>query len=355
MSLSSLIDYLLKHNEAVIQWLIVVIIGMISFLAIRSVFRKPVTRSAGAAPAGAALGSSEQIEELLNKILDKTNKWDQGAKPAAEGSAPAGDGVSAQELEAAKSELAVLKSALEKKDAELSAAMAAGTSAAGDGAANKQFLDKISELEAKLSEYEVLEDDIADLSLYKEENARLKAEVDRLRGGAVDEAPVGAAGVPEPDMADDLVREFAEAVGKDATPTSPVEELAAEPEPQLTAEDLVVPQPEEPEISPLAAEAASDDSGMSAEDLAALNELAAAASDPAPEAGEALAPTPAPQSQEAVDDLFAELASSDLDTDKVVSELAALQNLGASGSADEALADGVDPDKIAEEADGLKS
>ena len=59
--------------------------------------------------------------------------------------------------------------------------------------------------------------------------------------------------------------------------------------------------------------------------------------------------------QAEVDDLFAELASKDLDTDKVVSELSSMLGTDETASADEALQGELDPDKIAEEADELKS
>src|SRR5437016_11046100 len=38
-------------------------------------------------------------------------------------------------------------------------------------------------LEAKLSDYEIISDDIANLTLYKQENTRLKDEITRVKGG----------------------------------------------------------------------------------------------------------------------------------------------------------------------------
>lgn len=52
---------------------------------------------------------------------------------------------------------------------------------------------KIKDLEARLREYEIIEDDIANLSLYKEENVRLKNELNKLRGGAPAEAAAPSA------------------------------------------------------------------------------------------------------------------------------------------------------------------
>lgn len=279
--------------------------------------------------------SNEQIEELLNRILEKTEKWDQLTPATApkEGESVA---VNSTELETAKKELAKLKESLEAKERELaearklaSASSAESTSPSSEGAGegnNKEYLEKIAELETKLAEYEVLEDDIADLSLYKEENARLKKEVERLKGGE-DSSDEAAPSIPEPDSSDDLVREFAEAVGKE-----PVVESNEESAPQEQQEDL---------------------SAASSEEAPEPQET------PGPETPEPQE-TPAQEPQEAsgskeVDDLFAELASSDLDTDKVVSELAEIENMAAAATSEEALSEDLDPDKIAEEASEFKS
>jgi hypothetical protein len=47
---------------------------------------------------------------------------------------------------------------------------------------NSELLKKISDLESRLQEYEIIEDDIADLSLYRSENEKLKDELKRLKG-----------------------------------------------------------------------------------------------------------------------------------------------------------------------------
>jgi phage shock protein A len=46
------------------------------------------------------------------------------------------------------------------------------------------YVEKIRDLEGKLKEYEIIEDDIADLSHFKEENAKLKKKIEEL-GGSV--------------------------------------------------------------------------------------------------------------------------------------------------------------------------
>ena len=66
---------------------------------------------------------------------------------------------------------------------------------------SQQMQDKLRELEAKLAEYEIIEDDIADLTMYKEENAQLKEQIKNLMNnpGVAASAPV--AGTPAPQAA----------------------------------------------------------------------------------------------------------------------------------------------------------
>ena len=80
---------------------------------------------------------------------------------------------------------------------------------------------RIKELESKLAEYEILEDDIADLSLYKEENQRLKAELEKTKaaGAGAASAPAGTP-LSSPVPGEDIVAEFANAVGAEPVPGS---------------------------------------------------------------------------------------------------------------------------------------
>jgi hypothetical protein len=74
---------------------------------------------------------------------------------------------------------------------------------------------QVKDLEAKLAEYEIIEDDIANLTTYKEENNRLKDELARLKntGSAIDLSEVAVA-TTEPEIAVDeqLMAEFEAAV-----------------------------------------------------------------------------------------------------------------------------------------------
>lgn len=126
-----------------------------------------------------------------------------GGNPAAAavaGGAATGDVSALQnQLTAAaqkQEELTKTVAQLTNEKAELEKKVAAGGAAAG-GDAGKQLAelnDKIAKLEAKLSEYEVIEDDLANLKKFQQENKQLKAQLAALQGGAAPaaEAPAEA-------------------------------------------------------------------------------------------------------------------------------------------------------------------
>ena len=172
------------------------------------------------------------------------------AAAAAAGIGPTGAaGTGGADVTALKTQLA---SAVQKTDeltktiAQLNAEKAnlekagAGSGAAG-GDNGKQLADlneKISKLESKLTEYEVIEDDLANLKKYQQENKQLKAQLEALQKGApapvaaptevVAAAPVAEAPIVEAPVAEaPAVAEAAPAVA------------AAEPSPIAAAEATV--------------------------------------------------------------------------------------------------------------------
>lgn len=61
------------------------------------------------------------------------------------------------------------------------------TQGGGAPISDEALLQKLSDLESRLQEYEILEDDIADISLYRSENEKLKEQIEQLKkqmGGA---------------------------------------------------------------------------------------------------------------------------------------------------------------------------
>lgn len=93
------------------------------------------------------------------------------------------------------------------------------------GANTDEIQKKIKDLEARLAEYEIIEDDIANLSLYKEENIRLKNELQKSKSGLTPTPGADAPPAPKPDLAS---KQAAEPVAAPSAPApAPLEEVAA--------------------------------------------------------------------------------------------------------------------------------
>lgn len=332
MNLEKFLVFVTHHNEAIIQWLFFAILLLSGALIARSLFGKKTDDVAPAAgPAQVGLG--DDLQSALEKILAQTSKLEavslekEPAKPSPEMVA----------------ELQSLKADLAARETELNQLKATATSQpenAGGPSPEQtaELATRIKELEAKLSEYEILEDDIADLSLYKEENARLKTELEKLKSGvSVGTPPVEAAAavametppaaaeappaVEAPPGGEDIVAEFAQAVTQEPKPTGPTEKVE-------------VPNTGDP--------------------------MADFASTVKMEKQIATEATPEPVSTGEADDLFAEFAnaspeanaSESLDTDKMMAEMAALVSMEPSSS--NSLEESVDTEKMAAEASDLQ-
>ncbi len=100
---------------------------------------------------------------------------------------------------------------------------AAKKPAATESHADDDALAKIQELQSKLSEYAIIEEELADISKFKEENAKMKAEIEKLKAGApAVEAPV-AAPVPAPEVKAEPPPVVVSQEEMKAPPPSPVE------------------------------------------------------------------------------------------------------------------------------------
>ncbi|MBK9294416.1 MAG: hypothetical protein IPM57_08215 [Oligoflexia bacterium] len=144
----------------------------------------------------------KEIERALEKVIINTSSkptlaTQLGAQPQTTAAQPAAtpgappvaatgqpQAVNSAELEKLKTEnvqktqkLGELEKALIVAKEELTKVQAQATPAVN----TDEFQKKIKELEARLAEYEIIEDDIANLSLYKEENARLKNELQKIK------------------------------------------------------------------------------------------------------------------------------------------------------------------------------
>lgn len=146
-----------------------------------------------------------------------------------------GGGISEEEASVMKGEISSLKAQLEEANSELDSARAAG-SGGGDGELQAQ-VDKVSkerdELKERLMEYEIIEEDLANLKKFQQENEQLKKTIAELKGeSAGDDEPAAAA--PAPASAPKVEED-----GPAAEIEEPEmeEESAPEPPPEVTAEE----------------------------------------------------------------------------------------------------------------------
>lgn len=235
-SVGNFLHFLIGHNAIIIEALIVVIVLAIVFLA----FTGFLSNASGDdhSTGGADLG---KIEESLKKILE------QGVATK-----PSEGGAVSPEAEAAmQKEIEDLKVSLQEKVAEIATIKesAVGNATAAAAVDNSKLETRIRELEEKLAEYEIISEDIADLSHYKEENKKLKTEMDALKSqlasgavapvakaapAAASPAPAAPAPVESPAPAAKVVEE-PQIVGK-AKPLPPEEESPSYVDDDIMAE-----------------------------------------------------------------------------------------------------------------------
>lgn len=247
------------YNTRIIEGLVALVILLSLILAYRSFFAK---KSKGdSVDAGNGLDAA-QLEKTLQKILENQQSGGGRASRSAHaedlstdvdldameqasvsdaGASEGGSAESAAEVVQLRSSLnesakkvealqAQLKDALQAAEAAAAApAAAGGAEAGGMSAAEKEEMNgKLRDLEARLAEYEIISEDIADLSRYREENDNLKKELEALKAGGAQ--PAAAAPAAEP-----------------------VVEAAPEPEPEPTPSEPVSVEP------PVQADAATPD------------------------------------------------------------------------------------------------
>lgn len=196
------LEFWSHYNVILIQAFFGVVLLMILLLAYRTFFSTQEPTVSG--------GVSPDLEKILQKIVEQNQKVQpqfgsemqasQIQIPGEESGNATGDssGVLSQEaVQKLETELAQKNQEIEnlKKQAQSS-----GSGSGGD----KQLKDQIKSLEERLSEYEIIAEDIADLSKFKEENQKLQEELNRIKtsGGSVaanTESPTQAQAVaPEP-------------------------------------------------------------------------------------------------------------------------------------------------------------
>ena len=361
MTTEHLLRVWFAHNEQAILWLFACVLALVVISTIYAIFNRPEDSE--------GLSSLKEIENSLRKVIEERNVAGQIAAKAAQadsGASVDGDDdlvpapmVAAlrEELEAKKADLLKAQQDVMAKNAEIDNLKKAtpAPAAPAEGSVNAAEVEalkaKMTELEGRLAEYSIIEDDIADLSMYKEENAKLKNELAMLKSGA-----------PAPAAAPAAV----------ATPEAPkVEPQAAAPTPAPTPAPAAQPagpiQPvsdDDPVLAEFAAAMAEQEKLSAAKEAAAKPKapvdkpaaepapapavaptpVVAAVPTPAPE------PTPAPAAEASADPLTEEL-----DTDRMLAEMADLNNMPAEDEAGAHILDAdLDTEKMAAEAGALQ-
>ncbi len=412
--------FIVHHNVVIFQWLVVCVLAIaMLYLALR-IFAKdklssdnivivesPRTHTMTNSESGSSMASpmAPSVDEIMSqpgmaRVGEETPIAKGEEKLAEEVTAPevsaVADGADPgqlanhqEELKAKELEIATLKSEIESSKASED---------------STDLKAKLEELEAKLAEYEILEDDIADLSHFKEENARLKEELEALKSG----------GGVSPSTTEEASTEGSEAeVPAEPAVTPPTaetaepdkENLMAEFEASLGAEDLeeqvadaVSAETGDTAAAP-AAEEVNDGADFVAEFEAAVQQQKGAENPPEEEVTTVGAETPPPTTSEPEpkvevpspqdsaaqqedepemptgDDILAEFAQSlgpgeepseeagsgeeagiesgALDTDKVLAEMADLATTDSGDDEGSALEEEMDTEKMAEEASRL--
>ncbi len=218
MTLDAFLHFFIQHNETII----LLTIAIICLLSVYVVFRQVFRTSSSSLDAV----DFSKIEDTLKKLLSQTHSAiDSVSGATADGSGRvtgSGTGVTGAtgSLGNANADGPALKKELEARAAMIEELKKQVVDAKANEGASAELLAKIKDLEGKLAEYEIIEDDIADLSHYKEENARLKKQLEQIsRGGPA------------------LVDQFADAVKSDASTANaaPVPNPAKPSEPAPTA------------------------------------------------------------------------------------------------------------------------
>ncbi|MES2800901.1 MAG: hypothetical protein V4654_00285 [Bdellovibrionota bacterium] len=261
------LDWFASHNTLVIQSLAAVVALLIVFLIFRLLF----AAETAADGVTAKNVTYSQLEEKLNKLLEQqsqmkasiSNATDAGpagevlgddalaalsgdpAPEAAGGAAPsagAASGEQAAELSRLRAEITTLKDSVKRKENEIidakDQAQKSINTAEQDAKLNDlsgkitDYENEIDALKNRLSDYEIIAEDIADLQQYKKENQDLKNQLAKAPTPAAAPAPVAVA--PAVEGASDL----------DDLPEAKTEEVV-----EASAEQVVEENPkEEPHV-----------------------------------------------------------------------------------------------------------
>lgn len=230
--MEAFIQFLIRYNEKIIY----VSVGVVCLLSAVVVWWQVFGKKGLKTGASSDL-DLEQIEETLKKILNQTNTAIQNVPMAADGAG--GVATISGIVDAAGNpiqDVAGIKTELETR-AKIIEELKIQVAAASNDTSSAELLAKIRDLEGKLAEYEIIEDDIADLSLFKDENAKLKKELEGIKRAGPEMVDQFAAAVAEANTVQALSALTAEA------------KVAEEPEALLAESESILESALEPVVS----------------------------------------------------------------------------------------------------------
>lgn len=184
--MEKLIKYIGEHNSGVVFGLVGSIVFLFSLILYFYLKSKNKTNPA-------VLSSIDSIEGALRRVLED-REWQNEEMGTQK------DKVAVATLEL---KIKTLQEELEKKGS-------AVTTNPESEAEKQKLLDKLRELEGKLAEYAIIEDDIADLNTFKKENKELKDKLESLKLGAVHEAVVTQTPPAKEDLSEEQENIFGE-------------------------------------------------------------------------------------------------------------------------------------------------
>lgn len=231
MDVNHLLETYIANINPLIQGLFIIILALIFMLLFFALKSKSGDETSS---------TIEGLEATLRKVIESTQHLSAAAKDTSAPTPGVSGGSSSEEMQKLQAELAAKEKKIAEvlgKVGELEKTSAATLASVPNDSAGLQT--RIKDLEARLQEYEIIEDDIANLSLYKEENTRLKNELGKLSG-----TPVAVATKePTPEKSESLEDALKAAGGlptvdTPATPSpeSPAPEVAEPPKPDLVNE-----------------------------------------------------------------------------------------------------------------------
>jgi hypothetical protein len=240
-----------QYNATLIEVLIALVLLTLILLAYKSFFGKDADFDGESARPQFA-----ELEKNLQKIIE-THGLQKQASQSETGVAGAFNSEQQAEFEKLKIELVEKESQLQELKLKVSdpAALAANAAAAAsaqvgvaqaasaqtsaevDSASKNKLEEKIKELEARLAEYEIISEDIADLSFYKEENTKLQKELDAFKNAStaqpaasaveetVQEEPAASVAPLEGINAEQALEEMSQAAKSSSTPIADESQL----------------------------------------------------------------------------------------------------------------------------------